>query len=149
MLTNLKNFCCIFLLLTIFGCAGANGNIRLGNLKYPASMSAYLYGPNKEIVVKGKELKVVSNFLYEKSIWGIMYTAIPLTGDLDDVLTNEMNEAVINADGDGIINVAVTAQENCGISRIPVINWLPIWPGRVDITVNGEIVKIQQQKEEL
>lgn len=142
MMTTLKVFCSLFFLSVLFGCAGAGDVFYFQELKHPTSMSAYLYGPDKKVVAKGKGLKTIADFKYEKRVWGIMYTFVTLSEDINADLTNKINGAVTNADGDGMINVAITFKESCGISRVPIINLLPFWPGCVDVLVSGEVVKL-------
>jgi len=118
--------------------AGSRGHIGLDDLKYPASMSAYLYGPDREILTKDKVQKVIKKFYYEKNSWNILYTIISLSNNSDVV--KEINREIMESGGDGIVSVEVSSQD--GITNsIPLLNLLPIWPTYSKITVEGDIVK--------
>jgi hypothetical protein len=127
--------------LAMSGClgfAGSRGQINFDNLKYPASMSAYLYGPDNGILTKDKELKVTKKLHLRKNSWNIFYTIIEISNNGDVV--EEMNKEIAGSGGDGIVNVAVSSQD--GITNsIPLLNLLPFWPTYSRITIKGDIVK--------
>lgn len=53
---------------------------------------------------------------------------------------------VTAAQGEAIINLSVTVSEGCALlNSFPVLNVLPIWPGCVPITIEGEIVRSRQK----
>lgn len=119
-------------------CSGSRATIRFENLKYPCSTSAFLYGPNQEILVKGKDLKTVGFFQYEKKYWGILWSALRLS-DSKDVM-QKMNQEIINKNGEGIINLTVVAETH-KINNVIPLNVLPIWPGATNVKFYGEIVR--------
>ena len=129
----------IFIISTI-NCAGSRGSIKFSELKYPASMSGYLYNNKKETLVKGDKLKVVQNFSYQKTFWSILYSYKSLSDEEEIVMA--LNEAIKDNNGYGVINLSAEMRA-CKINSIPVLSVLPIWPGCADITLKGEIVKVE------
>ena len=123
------------------GCgAGARGKLKFDGVRYPLSMSAYLYDSDYNIVTRAKELDIVGQFEYQKRFWGLFYSIIPLSND-EDVATS-INSRISETGGDGIINLSVTAY-NCLFNSFPIISFLPIMPGCVDSVIRGEIVKLK------
>lgn len=140
----MRKYLVLLALSTIFlaGCAGARGVIELNSLAYPVSMSAYLYDQNNNIVAKEQALAVVDKFTYRKTAWGILWTLVPLSDDRD--IADAINEKLKETGGDGIINLSLTAEE-CGFnifSTTFLLSVLPFWPGCVNVTVEGEIVRL-------
>jgi hypothetical protein len=124
----------------ITGCfaAGSRGKITFDDLKYPASMSAHLYGPDNEILTKDKELQVIKRYYYKKNSWNIFYTLISFSNNSD--VTKDINRAIHESGGDGIVNVEVSAKD--GITNtIILFNLLPFWPTYSTITLEGDIIK--------
>ncbi len=118
--------------------AGSRGQIEFDDLMYPASMSAYLYGPDKEILAKDKELRVVKRLHFSKNSWSIFYTIMQISDNSDVV--EAMNKGIAESEGDGIVNVEVSSQD--GITNsIPLLNLLPFWPTYSTVTLEGDIVK--------
>ena len=119
-------------------CAGGRANLKFDDLKYPCSSSPFLYGPNDEILAKGKDLDVAAKFAYQKKFWGIGWSLIKLSKENE--LVSKMNADMESYKADGMINLTIKAEQN-GINHIPVFNLLPIWPGATLVTVEGEIVR--------
>jgi len=117
---------------------GGGGSIQFKNLKYRGSMSAYLFDNNNNILVKGKELEVVSKFNFKKKYYSIIWNAIDVSGS-EDVI-NAMNSQIKSVNGDGIINISVVSSD-CWLNGWPVLGLTPIWPGCVNVAFAGEIVK--------
>ncbi len=121
-----------------FDFAGSRGQIEFGNLVYPASLSAYLYGPDNQILEKDKTLRVVKRLHFRKNCWNIAYALIDISDNSDVV--EAMNKEIADSGGDGIVNVEVSAQD--GITNsIPVLNLLPFWPTYTSVEVEGDIVQ--------
>lgn len=146
MCSNLKYLLLLVMMPFSVGCAGAKGNMTFDDLKYPASMSAFIYGNNNETLVKGDNLDVVGDFKYEKKFWGILYSMVPLSSDKD--IVEAINRKIDEAGGEGLINLSVTA-ENCAFNSFPLLSLLPIMPGCLNVTIEGEIVKAKQKKTSL
>lgn len=125
--------------ITGCGMAGSRGSMSLDNLAYPVSMSPFLYGPRGESVEKGKDLAVVGKFEYVKYHWGILYSAVALSGTGD--IGEAINAEIARLHGDGMVNLTVTAK-NGFLNSIPIFNLLPIWPGFTRLEVEGDIVKL-------
>jgi len=123
---------------TYFACSGSRATIRFEDLKYPCSTSAFLYGPNHEVLVKGKDLTTVGMFEYEKTYWGILWSSVHLSNSKD--VMNKMNQEIRSKNGEGIINLTVIATTHDINSCIP-LNVLPFWPGATKVKFFGEIVR--------
>jgi hypothetical protein len=120
----------------------SGGRLNYDDLKYPASMSSSLYGPNGEVVQQGGRLKAVKAFEYTKYYWSTLYSIIPLSGSSD--IVEQMDKEIEEAGGDGIINVSVSSDYSKLTSVFP-LNILPIWPGCSEIRVRGTIVRFIEQ----
>jgi hypothetical protein len=119
------------------GCAGGRGDVRFDSLRYPVSMSGYVYGP-KNRALSPRSLEVVSEFEHEGRLWGVLFSWLPVSGDLD--LSDEINNDVEAAGGEGVINLSVKS-EGCVLNYIPGLSLIPMWPGCADVTVAGQVVK--------
>ncbi len=126
--------------LTITSCAGAFGKIKFDDLAYPASMSGYLYNAFGA-VVSLNDMEVMGVFSFQKRFFGVFYSAIPLTGSFD--IGSIMNREIKKLKADGIVNVTVKAV-GCRINSVPLMVWLPLWPGCAKVEVSGLIVKLIQ-----
>jgi hypothetical protein len=112
--------------------------MRFDELKYPASMSAYLYGPNNELLAKDSELQEISHFSYKMRFWGTFYSLVPLTGAKD--VGQEVNNKIEASGGDGIINVKVSVKPGF-LTDVHPLTLLPFWPSFTEVLMEGEIVK--------
>lgn len=123
-------------------CAGARGHMKFSDLRYPASMSSSLYNRNDAVLVKDRNLKVVDKFSYEKRFWGIFYSWVRLSGSSD--IDAAMNQAIEKAKGDGMVNVRIT-EASCSFNTYMAIPFtlIPLTPGCVNTTIEGEIVKVR------
>lgn len=140
---GMKVFLLVSALAFLAGCgAGAWARLDFDDVKYPLSMSAYLYDSDYKVVAKDKELEVVAPFEYSKRFWGLFYSIIPLSNDKEIVAA--INREVDKVGGDGIINLSVTAS-NCKFNSFPIISAVPVMPGCVDSVVMGEIVKLKEK----
>ena len=138
-----SSFYCITILIFFamtgcFGAGGSKGRITFDELKYPASMSAYLYSPNNELLAKDRELRVIDRFSYKMNFWGTLYSFVQLTGAKD--VGQEVNKIIEASGGDGIINVKVTAKPGFLTLSHP-LTLLPFWPSNTEVFIEGEIVK--------
>lgn len=124
--------------LGVFACAGNRGSVKFDTLEYPVSMSAFVNGPNKSVLVKDESLEVVKKFEFQKKQWAMVYSFVNLSND--EIFAAEINKAIKDANGDAMINLNVT-NANCfvnfGLFALPI---LPFYPGCSDITVSGDIV---------
>ena len=138
----LKYFIQILLIvITTFACAGSRGSIKFDNLKHPASMSAFLEDKEGKLLAKDYELKVVKEFSHTDRHWGIFFSLIPLSGT--DVFIYEINKSVEEENAYGLINLSLTA-DTCAINDMPILDFFPLWPGCTNLTLKGEIVKIER-----
>lgn len=133
----------LFCLPFVTGCAGTRNAMTLENLEYPVSMSPVLYGPNNEVLVKGKELSTLGSFSYDKTFWGTGWSFIALSDDSD--VASEINGKIKEKGGDGLINLRATSK-GCIINYVPFLNWIPIWPACTNSTITGEVVKAKMEK---
>jgi hypothetical protein len=151
--TFLRNRCFAFAILIyvafqLASCTSSRGVITFGELKYPASMSAFLYDNDKNIVMKGKELETVDTFKIKQTYWSIFYGLIPLTKK--DMICNSLNSIVEKNRGDGIINLTVTIRQGV-VNKIYSFflylpSYVPVLPGATDITISGEVVRLKKSE---
>lgn len=119
-------------------CAGNRGAVKFDTLEYPVSMSAFVNGPNKSVLVKDDSLQVIQKFEFQKKQWAMMYSFVNLSDD--EIFATEINKAIKQANGDALINLNVTSANcfiNFGLFALPI---LPFYPGCSDVTVSGDIV---------
>jgi hypothetical protein len=125
------------------GCAGARVAVTAERSRFPISMSdavrdtsGALYGP--------PSLQRVGSFSVESTKIGILYSGVAPGSPLD--ISDAVNTQVTAAQGEAIINLSLTVSEGCAfLNSFPVLNALPLWPGCVPITIEGEIVRRRQQ----
>lgn len=129
----------IVLALALAACSGARGTVAFDTLKYPVSSSSFVYGPGGEILTLGPALQPVGIIDEDVRLWGILYSIVPLSGTKD--VSELINARVAQAHGEGVINLAL-AVSNCGINYIPILNWLPIYPGCTYVHITGQIVRL-------
>jgi hypothetical protein len=120
----------------------SGGRINFDDLKYPASMSSSLYGPDGEVMQQGSRLKAVKAFEYTKYYWSTFYSIIPLSGSRD--IVEQMNNEIKDAGGDGMTTVSITSDYS-KLTSVILLNMLPIWPGCSEIRITGTIVKLVEQ----
>ncbi|HMF39991.1 MAG TPA: hypothetical protein VKQ32_04830 [Polyangia bacterium] len=121
------------------GCAGARVNITAERARFPISMSdavrdksGELYGP--------PSFQRLGTFSVEATKIGILYSAVAPGSPLD--ISDAVNSQVTAVQGEAVIRLSVTVSEGCAfLNSFPVLNALPIWPGCVPITIEGEIVR--------
>jgi hypothetical protein len=125
------------------GCAGARVAVTAERSRFPISMSdavrdtsGALYGP--------PSLQRVGSFSVESTKIGILYSGVAPGSPLD--ISDAVNTQVTAAQGEAIINLSLTVSEGCAfLNSFPVLNALPLWPGCVPITIEGEIVRRRRQ----
>jgi len=133
------------ILILINGCSSSQGIIKFSTLKYPTSMSAFLYDQNQNLVMKGKELETLHTFEFKKSYRSLAYGLIPLTQK--ESLSDSLNAIVGRYNGDGIINLTVTIEQGV-VNKVYSFfmylpSYIPVLPSSARITVTGEIVKLK------
>jgi hypothetical protein len=145
---NMYSVVLLISLIFIAGCSSSKGVIDFTPLKYPTSMSAFLFDQNQNLVMKGKELDTLFKFNYKKTFWTLAYGSIQLTKD--DGITDYLNSIVDKYKGDGIINLTVTIEHGAVNKLYSFLLYLPslipIFPGSALITVSGEVVKLKHSE---
>lgn len=137
------SFIVVIMLVSLSACtAGARGHLKLSEAKYPISLSPALYDQNYNILIKGKQLKVVGKFKYEKRFWGLVYSWVRITGSED--VDKAINRAIKKKKGVGLINLAVTT-DGCLSNSFMTFPFsiLPIIPGCTDAIIEGDIVRLR------
>ncbi len=134
---------CGVIILNLFmaGCiGGSRGYVRFDELKYPASMSSFLYGPNDEILTKDRDLIVVKRFRFEVYYTAIFYSLLPPSHTHD--VGDQINTEIVNGGGDGVVNVKISS--NPGITAyLHPLTLVPFWPSYTTVVVEGDIVKFE------
>lgn len=128
----------LFLFAIMVSCAGARGNLRFDELKYPVSMSPALYDKDNTVVFYKRELKPVGKLDYTKTIWSTLWTAV--TFNPSQELGGPINTQIEENGGEGVVNMTVHVR-NCSLNYIPILAWLPIWPGCTVVNIEGDVVK--------
>ena len=132
----------VLLVAFLAGCAGGRGTVRFDSVKYPVSMSGYVYGP-KQQALSPKSLKVVGEFSHSMRMWGVLFSLVPITGSVD--VSDAINDAIAEHRGDGVINLKIRS-EGCAVNYFPALSLMPIWPGCADVTIEGQVVKRRSSK---
>jgi len=127
----------VLLIVTASACAGARGALSFDTLQYPVSSSAALYTHDQR-AVSGGQLESLGELHVTERIWSTFWSAIPLHGARD--VSPPINTQIAQAGGEGAVGLSVETA-NCGTNYIPLLNWLPIYPGCVLVTVRGQIVR--------
>jgi len=127
----------VWLVLSATACAGARGSLSFDKLQYPVSSSAALY-TTEERQVSGNQLEELGQIHVTERLWSTFWSAIPLHGTRD--VSAPINTQIAQAGGEGAVGLSVTAA-NCGTNYVELLNWLPIYPGCVLVTVRGQIVR--------
>jgi hypothetical protein len=71
--------------------------------------------------------------------WGLLYTGIRLTPRTD--ISKAVNGQVAAVGGDAVVNLRIMGS-HCGGDFIPLVSFVPIWPGCANIVVEGDIIKV-------
>lgn len=129
----------ILVVAVLGACTGARGTVAFDTLRYPVSSSPFVYAPDGQPLTIGPALQAVGAIDDAVRLWGIFYSWIPLSGTKD--ISELINAHIAAAGGEGVVNLALHVS-NCGINYIPVLNWLPIYPGCTYVRVTGTIVRL-------
>jgi hypothetical protein len=121
------------------GCAGARATVRADHARYPISMSSEVRDQSGKVHGHAT-LQQVGHFEAETSRIGIFYSILTIPGSFD--ISDEVNQQVAAAGGEAVVRLNVSVSPGCDLlNGMPVLNMLPLWPGCVPITVEGDIVK--------
>jgi len=86
------------------------------------------------------EMGVVGHVHHGTRFWAILYSLVGVSGDYD--MSDPINAQVRAAGGDGVSGLAVTS-DGCNWNGVPILDVLPFWPGCVDLSISGNIVKMK------
>lgn len=120
------------------GCAGARVDLVAQRAEYPISLSANVRDSSGAVLTKGVSLHKVGHFMTQKTGWGILWSFVRFTPEID--ISADANQQIAQAHGEAIVNLTIVSG-NCPMNFVPVFNLLPIWPGCVPITISGDIVR--------
>lgn len=124
-------------LLSLVGCAGARTTIIAQDARFPVSLSEGMRAPDGHVLEPG-EMEVVGQFESKRTIWGMLYSIIPLTPTTD--VSKEVDQQVEAAGGQAIVRLKTEAQ-HCAFNHFIVFSFIPIWPGCSNIVVSGDIIR--------
>lgn len=135
----------VFCSFSIFqGCGYIKGTIKFDSLRYPVSLSPYIYDSNDNIIEVGKDLKRVNSFSFDKTSWTIFYGLIPLSNDR--VISEKINSIVEKNQGDGIVNLSIDIEHGTLAKFYAFLYYIPCYiplvPYNAKITINGDVVKL-------
>lgn len=140
---KLNKYIVLLLIIFLTNCAGSRASLKFQKLKYPCSMSAFLYGPNNEVLMKGRDLIVIGHVSFKQTFWGTCWSIIPLTDDTE--FDDKINFEIKKLNGDGVINLQIQATSG-KINQCLPFNLLPIWFGNTTVEVFGEVVTRKKQE---
>lgn len=124
-------------LLSASACAGSKAEVGFDGTTVPVSMSSALHDEAGELV-DSEDYRVVRHFeTEEKKSWAILYTGVRFQKRLD--FSEEVNAAVSKGEGEGVVNLEVSAK-SCGINMVIPMILLPFWPGCVKVWVSGDVM---------
>ena len=134
----------IALALTLGACSGAKGMVRLDTLKYPASTTAHLYGPEYQVLSVDKDLEKVGKLNLTTRLWSTLWGFLKLSGSKE--IGQKMNDKISKAGGQGVVNISFKAS-SCGMNNFYQYTWnllniIPIMPGCVKVRLKGDIVRL-------
>jgi hypothetical protein len=120
------------------GCAGARTTIVAPTAEYPVSLSQGIRDAGGDLVPIGQR-EIVGHFEDHRTAWGLVYSLARLTPTKD--LSSELNAQIKAAHGDAVVNLRI-ASSPCALNYVPVIDFLPIWPGCSNVTITGDIIRV-------
>ena len=120
------------------GCAGAKGSLTFDHLNQPVAMGVIWENPKPGDTDLGYRYEPVGELHHEVVFWGMVYSVVSLTGDVD--VSEEINKQVELAGGHGVV-LFVASSEGCWLNYVPILSILPFWPGCTKVTLWGRIVK--------
>ena len=121
------------------GCAGASSDVVAPGAKVPISLSRAVRDADGAVVPQERQ-EVVGHFEKKSTSWGMAWSLVDLTPKTD--LSPAVNEQVVRAKGDAVVRLAVRSKP-CGLNFVPILAWLPIWPGCNDLVIGGDIVRVK------
>lgn len=131
---------CAVAVLALTGCAGAGTKVTADGSQYPISLSRGVRDADGEIAPQERVAKV-GRFHHKTTQYAFFYSAAPVKDKHD--ISAFVNRQVAAHGGDAIVNLRVRSQ-HCGLDLVPVLNWIPLWPGCVHVDIEGDIVKVAQ-----
>ena len=129
----------VMLAAALTGCAGASSDVVAPGAKVPISLSRAVRDADG-VVVPQERQEIVGHFEQKSTSWGIAWSLVDLTPRTD--LSQNVNQQVARAKGDAVVRLAVRSKP-CGMNFVPVLGWLPIWPGCSSLVIGGDIVRVK------
>lgn len=123
--------------LAMSACTGSRGTIRVSEAGIPASFSPVLEKSGNRYIL-GKNARKIGDLDIKHTQWGMFYTLASLSDDKH--LGKSIGDQTRKLNGDGVVNLVIQAK-NCAINGIPVMNFLPFWPGCTTVAITGDIIK--------
>ena len=134
-------FSSFLLTVVLVGCTGARTEVRFEKTRYPISMSAWV--PDETGRPLGPDdLEVLGKLELKARRWSLVYRSVPLGGPID--LSEDINAAIEEAGGEAVVNLDVQSGLPFFPDLLPggfLLHWLPVWPGSVIGTIDGDIVR--------
>lgn len=104
----------------------------------PVSLSRGVRDSDGTLVPEERRL-VVGHFEEHRTAWGMFYSLASLTPESD--ISDAINEQVAAAHGDAVIHLSIRSKP-CVANFIPIVNWLPFWPGCSKVVFEGDIIRV-------
>jgi hypothetical protein len=129
----------VALIWGVAGCAGARATVTAEHARYPISASHQVRDDAGNVHGRAT-LQTVGRLQASSTKFGLLYSLVTVPSSYD--ISDEVNSQVEAAGGEAVILLDVSVTGGCDVlNGFPVLNVLPIWPGCVPITVEGDIVK--------
>ena len=131
-----------FSALTSFGtgCAGARTSVVAPTAAVPISFSRAVRDERGALVGLDRR-EVVGTLDADGTAWGMLYSGIRLTPELD--VSDAVNQEVQRLHGDAVVNLTVATRQ-CVMNWVPVANVLPMWPGCANVHIHGDIIRVRK-----
>lgn len=104
-------------------------------LRYPVSFSQSIVGTDGATYTP-RETEKLAHFSRSWGHWGWLYDSIPLSSDVQ--LSEVLHEEIKRANGNGIVNLKITAK---GTGWSWLVSLLIIIPEHVKVTVEGDVIR--------
>jgi hypothetical protein len=122
----------------VTGCAGGRTTIQANTSKYPISMSRGIRDVDGSLVPRERR-RIVGHVEWKGHAWSLVYSWVSLTPSQD--ISDAINKQVADLNGDAVINLNV-ASSTCAMNLVPILDWLPIWPGCANVKVTGDVIQV-------
>lgn len=120
-------------------CTMVNCRIEAENVEKPLSYTPCVYD-SKGRVIECSEKNIIEHFKTKKRVWAILWGTVNFSGKEWDI-SEEMENKILKADGDAIVNMTVDSQSDWWWY---ISSFIPIMPNYNLIVIEGDIVSVKE-----